>query len=259
MATIRLVANIHVGSGDYSNADEPSCCYIPGSTGFASAYFGVDMYVGVAVTDEGELYVSVNGGSVGHTGRQLTKATPPWTVYWGCSRSAFTIESVGELPQGGWMMGDMSVSPDPGSNCNANYDFSPASPSVEAGYDSSMLSGSWHHFANVKDLETDHKTYFMFHVAFPVKNTLGEENFKEMSSVPIRVDDDWVPQIFEYFPWGRLIDGEWWSHNRNGGKLSRYNSKWADVKNIQGDSSKSKGFRHDGTQWNMSPKTGKEV
>lgn len=258
MSTIRLVNSIHVSSGSYSDSGVDSCCYIPGSSGYLSAYFGVDMNVAVAVTDDSMLYVSINGGSVGHTGNELTKATPPWVVWWGCSHSSFTIEKVSQLPEGGWELGNMTVDPDPGSACNANYNFASASPSVNVGDDASKLTGTWHRFCSVDELETDHKTWFNFYVAFPVANTLSEVNFDPMTSAKITVTGSWVPQIFEYYPWGRLISNEWWSHNRNGGSLTRYNSGWQDVKNVQGNAGDSKGFRYDGSQWNVSPKTGRE-
>ena len=61
----------------------------------------------------------------------------------------------------------------------------------------------------------------------------------------------------DYYPWGRHIGGEWRSHNRSGGSLKRYNGGWKDVKNSHG-SGASKGFRHNGSTWAKSPKTGRE-
>lgn len=252
---IRLVEPVHIQTGDKYNTQSESCCCIPGSPGYTSVYFGVDMYVDVAVTDERQVWMSLGGGDAAHLNNRLTKGSGAWQVYWGISSRMFTITSVEQLPAGGHYIADMWAEPDPGSSANAGINF-PDATDVHVG-DTSFPDG-WYLLGNIDDLETDHKTYFNFYIAFPVKNTNGQTDFKEIPAFQIHVDDPWVPVIFEYFPWGRKIDGEWWSHNRDGGRLSRYNSGWQDVKNIEGNTGESKGFRFNGSDWAVSPRTGRE-
>ena len=64
-------------------------------------------------------------------------------------------------------------------------------------------------------------------------------------------------QLLDYYPWARYVGGEWRSLNRSGGSLKRYNGGWKDIKNSYG-SGTSKGFRHNGSTWVKSPKTGRE-
>lgn len=66
-----------------------------------------------------------------------------------------------------------------------------------------------------------------------------------------------LEEFLDYYPWARIVGGEWRSHNRQGGSLKRYNNGWKDIKNSVG-SGASKGFRHNGSTWAKSPKTGRE-
>lgn len=257
MAKVRLVGTFPIRSGSFGDASVESCCYIPGSSGFDSANFGINASVLLAVTDQNEVYIALNGGNAGHTGNALTKGPYPWVMYWGHSIHSFTITSVSGLPNS-QQLGNMSASPDPGSGANANFDF-PATTAPSKGDDASVLSG-WHHVGNVADLESDSQTYFYLYVAFPVRNTMGEENFDAITAYRVAINDpSIVPEIFDYYPWGRYIDGTWKSHNRSGGSLKRHNgSSWKDVKNTYGSSANSRGFRHNGSTWAVSPVTGEE-
>ena len=255
MATVRLANQFHISNGSWGDASDESCCYLPGSSGFDSAYFGISAYVRIAVTDENKVYMKLNGGSCGHDGRELTKGSNDWDVYCGYSAHSFTIISVSGLPNGHFL-GTMWADPDPGSGANAGFDF-PTSAEVRVGDNASALS-SWYYVGNINDLESDRRTYFNLYVAFPVRNTTGEVNFDELDAYKITVTGSFVPEIFEYYPWARLISNEWWSHNRTGGSLKRYNSGWKDIKNVYGSASSSKGFRYNGSSWAVSPKTGRE-
>ena len=73
----------------------------------------------------------------------------------------------------------------------------------------------------------------------------------------VRIPVSGLRDFLEYYPWARYVGGEWRSHNRPGGSLKRYNGGWKDVKNSQGPGA-SKGFRHNGSTWAKSPKTGRE-
>lgn len=77
----------------------------------------------------------------------------------------------------------------------------------------------------------------------------------EISAARIVIPD--LYQLLDYYPWARMAGGEWMSHNRQGGSLRRYNGGWKDVKNSYG-SGASKAFRHNGSTWAKSPKTGRE-
>ena len=265
MATVTLVESATIDSGDWGNVDTPSCCYIPGAAHFGSAYFGCNAKIRVACTDEGDVYIALNGGSCGHNKRQLAKGSSPWTENWGVSAKSFTISSVDDLPNGKWELGNMTVDPDPSGNggyaveSNAIFNF-PSAPSLSVGDTYIPTSGKYDfgYVGNVKNLEGDHSTYFYIYVAFPVKNKSGEFNFATVNATRILISGSWVPKIFSYYPWGRWIDGQVWSHNRSGGRLSRYNGGWNDVKNWESDPSSSQGFRFDGNDWAVSPRTGRE-
>lgn len=258
---VTLVESASIDSGNWYDVDAPSCCYIPGASGFGAAYFGCSAKVRVACTDGGDVYIAINGGSCGHSNHQLAKGKSPWTLYWGIAAKTFSISSVGELPNGGWELGNMTVNPDPSGDggykveSNANFDF-PSASGLSVG--DTWIPSDFHYVGNVKNLESDQSTYFNIYVAFPVKNKGGEYNFDMLSASKISITGSWIPKIFSYFPWGRWIDGQVWSHNRSGGRLSRYNGGWNDVKNWKDGSSDSRGFRFDGNKWAISPRTGKE-
>lgn len=254
MSTVKMVNPVHIQNGDSNNTQDPSACCIPGSEGYTSVYFGVDMYVDVAVTDDKQVWIALAGGTASHTNNRLTKGSGAWEGYWGIANYSFSYEGVDQLPNGGHYIADMEVEPDPGTACNATLYFTDA-PDVHVG-DTSFPDG-WYCIGTVDDLDTDHKSWFKFWISFPVKNTNGQSDFKTMYSTEIKVDGDWVPKIFDYYPWARhtAANDTWYSHNRDGGSLTRYNSGWQDVKN---GGATDHGFRYDGSAWAVSPKTGQE-
>lgn len=79
-------------------------------------------------------------------------------------------------------------------------------------------------------------------------------------SKPAEIKIYGLDAIFDYYPWGRHTGNNptWYSHNRDGGSLKRYNSGWKDVKNEEGNADDSKGFRYSGTSFKVSPITGEE-
>lgn len=253
MSTVTMVNPVHIQNGDSYDTTASSACCIPGSSGYSSVYFGVDMYVDVAVTDDKQVWIALAGGTASHLNNRLTKGSGAWQGYWGIANYAFSYEGVDELPNGGTYIADMEVDPDPGTACNATLYFTDAED-VHVG-DTSFPSG-WFNIGTVDSLETDHKTYFNFYISFPVKNTNGQVNFNTMYSTQIHVDGDWVPKIFDYYPWAKhvMVDN-WYSLNRKEGSLTRYNSGWQDVKN---GGSTDHGFRYNGSAWAVSPKTGTE-
>lgn len=254
MSTVKMVNPVHIQNGDSNNTQEASACCIPGSEGYTSVYFGVDMYVDVAVTDDKQVWIALASGTASHTNNRLTKGSGAWQGYWGIANYSFSYEGVDQLPNGGHYIADMVVEPDPGTGCNATLNFTDA-PDVHVG-DTSFPDG-WYCIGTVDDLDTDHKSWFKFWISFPVKNTNGQSDFKTMYSTEIKVDGDWVPKIFDYYPWARhpSVTKYWYSHNREGGSLTRYNSGWQDVKN---GGATDHGFRYDGSAWAVSPKTGQE-
>lgn len=255
MSTVTMVNPVHIQNGDSYDTTASSACCIPGSSGYSSVYFGVDMYVDVAVTDDKQVWIALAGGTASHLNNRLTKGSGAWQGYWGIANYSFSYEGVDELPNGGTYIADMEVDPDPGTACNATLYFTDAED-VHVG-DTSFPSG-WFNIGTVDSLETDHRTYFNFYISFPVKNTNGQVNFNTMYSTQIHVDGDWVPKIFDYYPWAKITainDWTWRSLNRSKGSLTRYNSGWQDVKN---GGSTDHGFRYDGSAWAVSPKTGQE-
>lgn len=67
-----------------------------------------------------------------------------------------------------------------------------------------------------------------------------------------------IEEWSDYYPWARHTgnNSTWYSHNRSGGSLKRYNSGWKDVKNQTGGAS-GKGKRYNGSSWAVSPITGR--
>lgn len=256
MAKIRLAGTFPVNSGDWNSMSAPSCCYIPGSSGFNPAYFGITASVRLAVTDENDVYIALNGGSCGGGGSGLYKNTP-WYVHFGFDKHAFTVDSYDDLPNRQSRICELGA----GVN-GADVWVDATIPNVSAvnvGDDASALGSGWYYAGKVEDLERDGNSAIYLYVAYPVENTGGTVNTLDISSYQIRIDDSSVvPSIFEYYPWGRIISNEWRSHNRQGGSLKRYNSGWQDVKNTYGSTANSKGFRYNGSSWDISPVTGRE-
>lgn len=66
--------------------------------------------------------------------------------------------------------------------------------------------------------------------------------------------------LFEYYPWERRIDNNWYSLNREGpdstsAGLFKKSGAWNKALNIEGDADQSHGFRYN-NGWQISPKTG---
>lgn len=263
MSTIRLVESVNVISGNDMDGEAPSCSYIPGSPGYGWIFFGVNLYLRVAVTDDAKLYVALNGGVIDHNNGDVSQLvhTGRWEVFWGHSNHSFSITEISQLPSGGWSIGDMNTWPASEGSAYVNASITmPTAPAVSVGDDSSKLTGGWHFFSNISDLETDGHSWFNFYVSFPVYNHAGQVSFETSEASKVRIDGSWVPKVFEYYPWGRQINNEWWSHNRSGGSLTRYSgSAWADIKNREDSANDSKGFRYNGSSWEISPKTGREA
>lgn len=267
MAKIRLAGTFRVATGnmDSGHLGDASCCYVPGSPGFQPAYFGIDASIHIAVTDENNVYLALNGGTAAGGSSNLFKAND-WYVYFGFSIHAFSVSTHADLPNrqyvceiGKGVYRPASAGVGAYVSTNDGNESMPAVAAPTVGADASTLGSGWTYVGKVEDLERDANNAFYLYVAYPIDNTGGDTNTREIFSYQIRVDDpSIVPEIFEYYPWGRIISGEFWSHNRTGGSLKRYNSGWQDVKNTYNNASNSKGFRHNGSDWAISPITGRE-
>lgn len=75
-------------------------------------------------------------------------------------------------------------------------------------------------------------------------------------------DDPTIPTLFEYYPWQRMINNEWYSLNREGGTsnsagLFRLVGSYNKCTNIQGGATANQhGFTYN-NGWQVSPKSGK--
>lgn len=79
-----------------------------------------------------------------------------------------------------------------------------------------------------------------------------------------KVEISGLRDFIDYYPWERSENSVWTSLNDHGGPseqqsygLFRYNSGWQPISNTEADdASKQHGFRHNGTSWVKSPKSG---
>ena len=266
MAKIRLAGAFPINQGNTQSGHlgDASCCYIPGSPNFNAAYFGINASIRVAVTDENKVYLALNGGEAAGGSSNLFKAND-WYVYFGFSIHAFSVTTYEDLPNrqyvcqiGKGVYRPQSQGVGAYVSTNDGGEYIPSKPAPTVGADASTIS-DWSYVGRVEDLERDANNAFFLYVAYPVNNSGGDDDTRTIYSYQIRVDDPSIgPEIFEYYPWGRIISGEFWSHNRTGGSLKRYNSDWQDVKNTYNNASNSKGFRYNGSDWAISPVTGRE-
>lgn len=253
---MRLIEDFSFSDGDMSDPGTVSSCYVAGSSGYGYAFFGISTNLKIAVSDDNNIFVSVNGGYASQDG--LTKGNA-WPTYWATGKQEFsftTAEEVIKFKSTLQMTDDVLPVVTSKYVGTCHFDI----PSADLSNIGSSSNG-WMHIGNISDsdLDTDHKTYFAFWIAFPILNVGGEVNLGWGQSRYIVINGDWVPKMFSYFPWARRIDSDWWSHNRNGGRLSRHDgSGWLDIKNTRG-SDDSKGWRHDNDKWVISPITGRET
>ena len=77
-------------------------------------------------------------------------------------------------------------------------------------------------------------------------------------SMPIYLGDNFI-EITDYYPWGRMINNEWKSHNRPSGSLKRMvNKQYVDIKNASVAGRDDHGFVKKNGIWVKSPITGSQ-
>ena len=254
---IRLLEDFSFTDGNMHDSDSESSCYVAGSFGYNYAFFGISTNLKIAVSDDNNIFASLDGGNASQD--ELTKGNA-WPAYWATAKKEFAFakaQDVLDFASTQKITDDVLpvVSSTYVGTCHFDIPFADLS-------NIGSSSNGWMHIGNISDsdLDTDHKTYFAFWIAFPILNVGGEVNLGWGKSRRVVINGDWVPKLFSYFPWARRINSDWWSHNRNGGRLSRHNgSGWQGVKNTQNSENDSKGRRHNNDGWVISPITGREA
>lgn len=270
MATIVAFKDFKIESGkiDSTPGNTPaSICAISGSSGYESIYFGVDIWVGMALLDDNSVYFGHRSGRIGSTNPTLIHGSV-WQAWMYHSNRAFNYVS-GEWPKG-LKYFNMGTFEGQTGNIFLSIPSSAVANRLTVGADSSTMT-NWRYAGKLSDDPND-EDYFerdaenlYYHLAIPVNNSGGNVNDTRASST--RIAFYW-PEIFDYFPWARYQtlsnETDYWSHNRtspNKGSLQRYTgTQWDDCKNKAPENAaenEGKGQRYDGSKWYKSPKLGK--
>lgn len=263
MAVVDIVSKVHV----YNNTGMTG---VAGSSGFAAADFVTDIYVWVAVMDDGTTYLAPAGGQVYRRNGDLSYAVPDWDLsLYGCDKS-FTAtgdESSVWFSRGNvkrFYFGENIIRLSGGQgSANANGTIATmaqaqvGSDSVPSGYTQVAPISEW-------EVNTSGDVLYYYIIGWVDTNYRGgTQQQVSMSSAQLRITAADNPELFEYFPWQRHVSGEWWSLNRQGpastsaGLWRRVSGSYKRCLNRQGSASdKDCGFTYHGG-WRKSPKSGK--
>lgn len=150
-----------------------------------------------------------------------------------------------------------------GSSGSASMDYQ-APAGVSEGGDSSALTqaNGWLQVTKLENWPTTAATKTLYASCPILSNMETVVNINNTcQAYPFTITADANPKLFDYYPWERYIDGSWKSLNRSGTSnlqpgLNRYSGGWQKCTNIAGVTDDSHGFRHNGSDWQISPKVG---
>lgn len=265
MAVVDIIAPVRIYNyGLDSNAPMTG---VPGTNGHSSAQFITDISVYICVMDDGTTYLAPNGGTVSRNLNDLTHISGwtswPLTLY-GCDKpfSAYATAggvSLSDPSAKTFYTGELALTGANGSS-NANCTVTSVSPPAKG---SSYIPEGFVQVNPVSQWQRSENGDTIYYYALGYVYNGGSVTTEAiaMNSVQFSITVQDVPELFEYYPWQRMIDREWYSLNRNGGKATtaglfrKINGAWTPMTNIQGGSN-SHGFVYN-NGWQISPKSGK--
>lgn len=255
------------GSLGNKHPDGGACVGVAGK-GLPSAYYYSHGTLSVKQEDDGSIWLNQttltveqnaisNATTSGAWGSQfwtfdgLWAQKTPFSVYDGPSGAHWNNWVDGVRL---WNAGNVSHDGYPNGNPSSHY---------------SWLSGGsstgWQKIANsVDELESNsaHDRLYVYICGYIYYGSVPTDDI-EVHSIRVELTGSGtpgIPELFEYYPWERRIDGIWYSLNRNGGKATdaglfrKSGGAWNPCTNrLSGEPNH--GFRYNGG-WQKSPKTG---
>lgn len=261
MAKIVGYNRTHIVSGTYGNKRDPSCSGVPGEGGLPSAYVYVNLYLCLAVDENGLLYAAPADGAVKQSGMVDAYANN-WDCFFVAKGSEFSLTfksgtnlfdrmgEIGYFKRADWMTGYT------GEDGNGNSDFG----SITKPTDTSKLNGLVKLPFNINQIKTTvteidgvKKTVGTVHLCVPVCYDSAPDTSITLKSVPFTVS---MEELLPYYPGAIRKSGKWMSANRSGGSLKiRKSGSWRDVKNYE-DGSSVQGFIRKSGSWTKAAKIG---
>lgn len=243
----------------------------PGSGNAPADYFTTDIYLNVVVMDNGDTYLAVNGGTVDSID-PLLKVTwvTKWDLYLYGKTSSFTMTLRGQnvLSTGGshrFYSGDNVLNAGSEGEGQARvYGSLPTHSLPSIGASDSTVAGMGYTKVEPVSEWTRNGNTLTYYVCGAVFTNSGLEPNEDqyLLSQPFSITNSDIPELFEYYPWSRRINGAWKSLNREGststtaGLFRRINGAWSGRTNqVDSDTTNDHGFRYN-NGWKKSPKSG---
>lgn len=271
MASVIAYSKQLVSSGVYddsaTNYKTPGIFGSPGSGSQSHGYYRCDIYLHMALMDDGTLWMAPGGGTVS-SAEKVGDNRDNWTpclyaspnnfeVYVPQSSTAFTVVLDPSTNSTLIFDGCVSSNKSGGSTGPVSYTIADAG-SVSVG--ASSLPSAYKKVTPKITNSGDTKKAEIY-VCGVVKYVSPPNNDSaRMPSVLLTITgQEIIDKLFDYYPWGRHNNTEYISCNAAGHSLKRYTSATTttDVKNTYGTGT-NKGQRYNGSSWVKSPITGKE-
>lgn len=264
MAKIVGYNRTHIVSGEYGNKKTTSCSGVPGSGTVSSAYIYVNLYLCLAVDENGNLYATPADGSVKQ--KNMTDAYGNnWDCFFVARASNFSLtfspgknlwdrmDEIGFFKRADWMDDYVGVEGGFGES---------AFGSITKPTDTSNLNGFVKLPFTIDDIpkkitEIDgvKTTVGTVYLCIPVCYNGTPDSDITLQSVSFTVS---MEELLPYYPGAIKKSGKWMSANRTGGSLKiRKSNSWRDVKNYS-DGSSVQGFIKKSGAWTTAAKIGEQ-
>lgn len=265
MAKIVGYNRTHIVSGTYGNKRDPSCSGVPGA-GLPAAYIYANLYLCLAVDENGFLYVAPADGSVKQKNMSDNEANT-WYCYFVARPDDFTLtfnsgtnlwdrmeqikDEIGYFNKTLWMKGQTGFETLLGESSFG---------SVSKPSDTSDLKGFTKLSFDINDIHKEvtevdgvKKTVGTVYLCIPICYNGTPDAPITLRSVSFTVS---MEELLPYYPGAIRKSGKWMSANRSGGSLKiRKSGSWRDVKNYE-DGSSVQGFIRKSGSWTKAAKIG---
>lgn len=275
MAKVVAYAKSSINSGDYNDSDTVSLFGTPGKQGISAGYYRCDIDLHLALCDDMSLWIAPAGGTVA-AGHKRGSNRANWTpiLY------AYPDQFYAYFPVGGHITHYLGAEPPGGTVIDAATVFSGFESSTSSGGTEGSVSYTMYSYGAATVGQEPPSGYVKVNsnITTSGSDSSSRTAWTWLSGVVSYGSPDtdpiWMPSqkvsissneildlIFDYYPWQRRISDIWYSLNRNGssstsaGLFRRIDGSYSKCTNVNGDASKSHGFRYN-NGWQVSPKSG---